>query len=173
MKESKVASAERKWTPEEQKRIDTFLEMFGKRNNVPEEILKKYISVPFNQKFALRVGELRQYKLVAEVVKSEFCDLKVGQKFVFSCAPSTVLVEECTARLCIKALGPLGTAMVAFWDRIPEGVEPNGGAWEYVQCLDQGVERGGLGNVLFHVYAVKSVALTMGPPGEPVGGPPG
>ena len=157
----------KKLTPEERQMIDRFAEMMRK-DGMSEDDIKMHFSVPFNRKFALRVGELRKYKLVAEVIRSRYCDLKEGQKFVFSCAPTNLLVNECTARLCIKALGPMGTAMVAFWDRILEGVEPNGGAWEYVQCLDQGLRNGARGNVLFKLYAVKSET----PPGPPPGGPP-
>ena len=144
-------------TLEERQVIEKQKELWRQKHGMTDEDFEKFISSPGHMRLALRTGEMRKYKLIAEVVKSKYCNagLKVGQKYTFSVMPSQLLVEESDAPFCIKALGPMGQIMLVFWDSLAAGVDPNDGMWTHVQCLDPGVERGGLGNVLFKVHAEK------------------
>lgn len=145
------------FTPEEQRVIDKQKEMWKQRHGMTDEDFAKFISSPAHRKLALRTEEMRKYKVIAEVIKSKYCNagLKVGQKYTFRVMPSKLLVEESDCPLCIKALGPMGQIMMGIWDRLLEGTDPNESMWTVYQCLDPGVEQGGLGNVSFKVYAVK------------------
>ena len=144
-------------TPEEQKVLDANKALWKQRHNMPDEDFETFISFPGHRNLALRTAEMRKYKIIAEVIKSKYCNagLKVGQKFVFKVMPSVLLAEESDAPLCIKALGPMGDMMFGFWDRLSGGIDPNEGMWTHVQCMDPGIDKGGLGNVQFKVYAKK------------------
>lgn len=107
-----------------------------------------------------RSAELMKYKIVAEVTEAKYCfaGLKPGQKYVFNAMPAMLLPEESDCPLCIRALGPLANLMMGFWDRIIEGVDPNQGMWQMAECLDPGIGRGGLGHVVFRVYAQETAS---------------
>ena len=144
-------------TPEEQKILDANKALWKQRHHMPDEDFEAFISSPAHRNLALRTAEIRKYRIIAEVVKSKYCNagLKVGQRFVFSAMPSMLLAEESDAPLCIKALAPMGNMMFGFWDRLSGCIDPNEGMWTHVQCMDPGIESGGLGNVQFKVYARK------------------
>lgn len=130
-------------------------QMMQQAVGITDEDFETYSSAPGFSKFAEKSAELMKYKIVAEVTEAKYCfaGLKPGQKFVFSAMPAMLLPEESDCPLCVRALGPLADVMMGFWDRILEGVDPNQGMWQTVGCLDPGVGRGGLGHVLFRVYA--------------------
>lgn len=81
--------------------------------------------------------------------------LKVGQKYTFNTMPVMLLTRDSDCPLCVRALGPIANLIMGFWDRIVEGIDPNQGMWHMAECLDPGVDRGGLGHVIFRVYAQK------------------
>jgi uncharacterized repeat protein (TIGR04076 family) len=149
--------SEIKGTPEEQKLIEERKKFLKKSVNITDEDFEKYISFPAHRKLAFRRSELTKYQIIAEVVSSKYCNagLKVGQKYVIGVIPSKLLIDQSTAPLCLKALGPVSEIVECFWDRMLEGLDPNEGMWQYVTCPDQGVEYGGLGTVVFKVYAQK------------------
>lgn len=100
--------------------------------------------------------QLLAYKIVAEVTQSELCPagFKVGDKLVVG--PGTnVNLEETTCPLCIGVLGPMMERVHLIWDRIVEGIDPNDGWLRHLVCYDPGLEKGGLGEVTFRVYAEK------------------
>lgn len=101
-------------------------------------------------------GRLREYKIIAEVIKSENCaeKLKKGDKFVFT-STGRPLPEETTAPLCLWALAPVLPFTYMVWDRINEGLDPNGMVFDHFKCYDVGVECGGYGQVSLKVYCVK------------------
>ncbi len=110
---------------------------------------------------ALRVlhgfaGRYREYKMVAEVVQSRGCALRLqpGDKFVFT-SDGLLLADESTAALCLWALAPLAPWNFMVYDRLIEGQDPCDFGIDRVRCMDVGLECGGWGEVLFRVYCVK------------------
>jgi uncharacterized repeat protein (TIGR04076 family) len=118
---------------------------------------EKHIAFPHNRKIVLSTVELQKYHIVAEVTESKYCSagVKVGQKLIFTCIPAMLVPEESDCPLCIRALGPIAPLMAGFWDRIIDGRDPNGGMWHISECLDPGLDKGGIGHVVFKVYARK------------------
>jgi uncharacterized repeat protein (TIGR04076 family) len=118
---------------------------------------EKHISFPHNRKIVLNTLEMQKYRIIAEVTESKYCSagLKVGQKLVFSCIPVVYLPEESDCPLCLRAVGPVAPLAAGFWDRIIDGREPNGGMWYISECLDPGLDKGGIGHVVFKVHARK------------------
>ena len=96
------------------------------------------------------------YKIVAEVTESRYCfaGCKVGDKLVFGPGPA-VNTQDTTCPLCIGALAPMMERVHLMWDRMAEGLDPNEAWLRHAVCFDPGLEKGGLGNVTFKVYAEK------------------
>lgn len=110
---------------------------------------------PGIKKLCLKASELAKYRLVAEVIDSKYCfaQIKKGDKFILN---GPVLdVKESTCPPCVEALGPLTYPLRMFFDRLAEGVDPNGMVFSHFECLDTGIENGGLGKVKFKVYVEK------------------
>lgn len=105
----------------------------------------------------------REYKIMAEVMKSENCmlGLKTGDRYIIT-AGGVVLADECTANLCLWALGPLLPFLYMVWDRVGEGLDPNGLFPDHVKCADTGVECGGWGEVLFRISCSKGAMPPLG-----------
>lgn len=147
-------------TPEEQQVVLKQKEMWQKRHDMPDEDYETFMSSPFHMRLALRSDEIHKYKMIAEVVKSKYCNagLKVGQKLVFSVLPGRLLPDESDCPLCVKALAPVAASMKMAWERLVRGdeLDPNICMFPYVQCEDPGIERGGLGNVLFNIRLEKA-----------------
>ncbi len=124
---------------------------------ISDEDFQSHMSHAQNRKLAERIPELMKYRIIAEVIESKYCGagLKVGQKYVFNTFPAVLIAEESDCPLCVRALGPIANLIVGFWDRMVEGLDPNGGMWSGAECLDPGIKRGGLGHVVFKVYAKK------------------
>jgi hypothetical protein len=144
-------------SPEQLQVIEKQKLLWKQRHNMTDEDYATFLSHPAHLKMSLRTDEMRKYKVIAEAIKSSYCNagVKVGQKFVFRVMPSKLLVEESDCPFCIKALGPMGQIMFGIWDRLLENSDPNESWWTGFQCLDPGIERGGLGNVQFRVYVVR------------------
>jgi len=97
------------------------------------------------------VAALGKYRLVAEVVRSQYCfaALQPGQQFVVD-LDGKLNPEESTAPLCLGALGPLGEKARIMMDRISQNGEVTAPLSGY-RCVDPGLELGGLGGVDFKV----------------------
>jgi uncharacterized repeat protein (TIGR04076 family) len=121
---------------------------------ITDEDFKTYISYPHNVKIAESTPELMKYKIIAEVKESKYCSagLKKGQKFVFQALPSVLLIKESDCPPCARALAPIGSMLGDLWDPIAKGDIKE---FKMVGCSDPGVSKGGLGHVVFKVYAQK------------------
>ena len=91
------------------------------------------------------VAALGKYRLVAEVVRSQYCfaALQPGQKFVVE-LDGKLNPEESTAPLCLGALGPLGEKARIMMDRISQNGEVTAPLSGF-RCVDPGLDLGGLG----------------------------
>ena len=127
---------------------------FMKKHGMSEEEWNKFISIPSNLKLMLAHDVMVKYRIVAECVESKYCGagIKVGQRFVFQTVPNMFLPEESSAPCCIKALGPLAEHMHGLWERMFEGLDPNEGMTQYVQCMDMGLAYDGIGHVVFRLF---------------------
>ncbi len=113
---------------------------------------------PGMKKLLSDLPEKMKWKVIAEVTESKHCfaGLKPGDKFVFNFP--VLNVSESTAAPCVEAIAPLANQIRAMVDRVAEGGDPNASifATQQVSCMDVGVEHGGLGRVMFKVYAEKA-----------------
>jgi uncharacterized repeat protein (TIGR04076 family) len=96
--------------------------------------------------------KLAKLRTIFEVIDVSHCSLpvKVGDKLVID--RNVINAEESTFPLCINALDRLQIYMFMIYDRIAEGLDPNGLFFKTVDCADQGLEWGGTGKVRFKVY---------------------
>jgi hypothetical protein len=124
--------------------------------NITDEDLEKLS--PGMKKLLTDLPEMMKWKAVAEVTDSKYCfaGLKPGDRFVFNFP--VLNTAESTAAPCIEAIAPLVAQVRNLVDRVAEGVDPNDSifAGQEVECMDVGVEHGGLGKVRFRVYAEKA-----------------
>ena len=123
---------------------------------ITDEDFEKHISNPKNLALSEHTLELMKYKIIAEVTETRYCSagLKVGQRYTFQVLPAMLLPEESDGPLCARALAPVGDVLQGVWDKIIAGADVSKG--EMVGCLDPGVDKGGLGHVVFKVYAQKT-----------------
>lgn len=123
-----------------------------------EEQTKNYVlSSEKNSKILSRFEDLPNYKVIFEAVSSENCSLRIkkGDKFVFS-ASGLYLPDESTANPCVEALTNFAPSMYIVYERILEGLDPNGIlSCQNVQCHDIGIEHGGWGKTIYRVRVVK------------------
>jgi uncharacterized repeat protein (TIGR04076 family) len=136
-------------------------------DEVSRQIIKQTIGItdedlerlsPGMKKLLSDLPEKLKWKVIAEVTESKYCfaGLKPGDKFVFNFP--MLNVSESTAAPCAEAIGPLADQIRAMVDRAAEGGDPNASiyATQQVPCMDVGLEHGGLGRVMFRVYAEKA-----------------
>jgi uncharacterized repeat protein (TIGR04076 family) len=136
-------------------------------DEVSRQIAKQVINItdadldrlsPGMKKLLSDLPEKMKWRVVAEVTESKYCfaGLKPGDKFVFNFP--VLNVGESTAAPCIEAIAPLTGQIRAMVDRVAEGSDPNESifATQQVSCMDVGVEHGGLGRVMFKLYAEKA-----------------
>lgn len=130
-------------------------QMMQQAVGITDEDFEKYMSYPKNLGIAKATPELMNYRIIAEVTESKYCSagVKPGQKYVFQAIPAMLLTEESDCPFCARAIAPVGAILGNVWDKIIEGTNPL--EEELVGCLDPGVENGGLGHVIFRVYAQK------------------
>ena len=104
----------------------------------------------------LKLAKTQEYKMIAEVIRSENCSfkLKKGDKLVFGSA-GILLPDESTANLCLWAIAPLLPFNYMIYDRLYEELDPNGVFPDHVKCTDVGVACGGFGEVLFKISCQK------------------
>ncbi len=119
---------------------------------ITDEDFKTYMSFPRNQIMAEKTPEFMKYKIVAEVVSSKYCTAgcKKGQKYVFQALPAVLSQKDSDCPVCARALAPLGVAIGEVWEEIGQGKI---NVPHTVECLDPGVEKGGLGHVVFKLFA--------------------
>jgi len=98
-----------------------------------------------------------KWNIIAEVTDSKYCfaGCKVGDKFVFDNGGLILNAEKSTCPFCIGAIGPMLERVHIMWERASEGLDPNDIWVKHSQCYDPGLEHGGLGRVVFKVYAEK------------------
>ena len=91
-------------------------------------------------------------RTIFEVIEVSGCAVraKVGDKLVVD--RQLINVEKSTFPLCINALDRMQTMMFMIFDRVAEGLDPNGLILKGVDCSDPGLGYGGLGKVRFKVY---------------------
>lgn len=91
-------------------------------------------------------------RTIFEVIDVSNCAVraKVGDKLVVD--RQLINVEKSTFPLCINALDRMHTMIFMIFDRVAEGLDPNGLFIKAVDCSDQGLQYGGLGKVRFKVY---------------------
>ena len=104
-----------------------------------------------------RSGKFRDYDIVAEVVEVNRCAFKPqkGDRFVFRAGILLVPEESTFPALCLWAMARIVPFTFMIMDRISIGVDPNDNFFDHVKCCDTGLQCGGLGEVLFRVYAEK------------------
>lgn len=102
-------------------------------------------------RFFEHIGDVVNARIVAEVVEAKYCaaGLKVGQQFVIE--GGALVPEKSTAPLCMRALGPLTGFVNTILEQVVAGVDPNDRVFRTAECLDPGLEAGGLGKVKFAV----------------------
>jgi len=102
-------------------------------------------------KFFDRIEDVLKCRIVAEVIESKYCaaGLKKGQKFVIE--GGALVPGKSTAPFCMRALGPLTGFVNTILEKIAAGEDPNDRVFQVAECLDPGLEAGGLGKVRFHV----------------------
>ncbi|MBI4289006.1 MAG: hypothetical protein HY671_11335 [Chloroflexi bacterium] len=122
---------------------------------VPESDVDKV--APNIQKIIASHSKFQKYRIIAEVIDAEYCGagIKKGQKLVFGALPPVLLAQESDCPACIRAVGPLTGFVNNLMDRIADGIDPQDGIFQVAECLDPGLEHGGLGKVYFKVYAQK------------------
>jgi len=136
-------------------------------DEVSRQIVKQAIGItdedlerlsPGMKKLLSDLPAMMKWKVIAEVTESKYCfaGLKAGDKLVFNFP--VLNVGESTAAPCIEAIAPLANQIRAMVDRVAEGGDPNASvfATQQVSCMDVGVEHGGLGRVMFKLYAEKA-----------------
>ena len=100
--------------------------------------------------------ERAKYKIVAEVVSSNYCMRKLleGQKYVF--VRGELDPQETTAPFCLGALAPLAPVMRLISDRFAIGSPDLTPVFNTAECTDMGIDNGGLGKVKFRVTVEKT-----------------
>ncbi|MBI2304943.1 MAG: hypothetical protein HYU86_09410 [Chloroflexi bacterium] len=100
-----------------------------------------------------RLPAWQRCRIVAQVTESQYClgGLEAGHRFVFD--GGMLNTAESTAPLCLRALAPLAWYVELAFDRIMDGRDPNAILISTAQCMDPGLEGGGVGNVKFRLYA--------------------
>ncbi len=106
-------------------------------------------------KFFSKIQEISSHRIIAEVIESRYCaaGLKVGQRIVIE--GGALVPEKSTAPLCMRALGPLTDFVNNIIELIVAGSDPNDRVFKVAECLDPGLESGGLGKVRFSVNVEK------------------
>ncbi len=144
-------------TTREKQILDKAQKGLRKGFRMTKKEFEKHISYPHNRKIVINKEEMHKYLIIAEVIESKYCSagLTKGKKLVFRAMPAVFEPEKSDCPLCLRAVGPMGTMVAGFWDRMIEGKNPNEGMWYQSECLDPGLNKGGLGHVIFKIYTVK------------------
>lgn len=124
---------------------------------ITDEDFNKHISSPNNRKRLERRSEMEKYQIVAEASQANYCSagVKPGMKMVFNLIPALMIAEKSDCPLCVRAICPIYDVVAKVTGMIREGNIPDRAAGLLAECLDPGLEKGGLGHVSFKVYARK------------------
>ena len=128
--------------------------MMQQNIGITDEDFQTYMSFPQNMKLAESTPEMMKYQIIAEVVEARYCTagIKKGQKYTFQALPAVLLPDQSTAPVCARGMAPLGVAIGEIWEELFDGKLKT----HIVECLDPGVKKGGLGHIVFKLYAKKS-----------------
>lgn len=103
--------------------------------------------------------QMEKVRIIAEVMSSVNClaGVKKGHKLVFNIMPFTLNMQETTCPLCVRALTPVMVPTHGMWELAMNGTQntPRGQA-RVAECMDPGLDWGGLGHVRFKVH-IRSV----------------
>lgn len=102
-------------------------------------------------KFFERIEDVARHRIVARVIESRYCaaGLEVGQTIVIE--GGALVPEKSSAPLCMRAIGPLTGFVNSILEKIVAGEDPNDRVFMAAECLDPGLDAGGLGKVKFEV----------------------
>ena len=131
-------------------KLDFFKQMMQQGVGITDEDFATYISFPRNLELAETTPRFMQCKVVCEVAEAKYCTagLKKGQKYVLQALPAVLLSKPEECPVCVRALAPIGEKLGEIWGDIAQG--KTDGVYT-VECMDPGVEKGGLGNVIFTI----------------------
>ncbi|MBN2568105.1 MAG: hypothetical protein JXB42_01610 [Deltaproteobacteria bacterium] len=133
----------------EEDRVKSIVQQAVGITNEDWEIFKA--GSPGVYKFFTRIEEVARSRIIAEVIESKYCaaGLKKGQKIVIE--GGALIPEKSTAPLCMRAIGPLTDFVNTILEKIVAGEDPNERVFMVAECLDPGLQSGGLGKVKFRV----------------------
>ncbi len=105
-----------------------------------------------------KVDELGQWKVVAEVTSCSHCALhKPGDRYAFE-PGGRLLVEECDGPICVWGLAYMLPFAYMIFDRIIEGIDPDGIHLRYIRCGDTTWKHGGVGECIYRIRAERRPA---------------
>lgn len=113
---------------------------------------------PRVQRNLSQAPRMRQYRIVAQVTDANYCfqGVKVGQKLVFTCAPFQLSPRESDCPLCLSGLKPVLEPVFLLRELLLAGQTPEQTFVRHAECLDPGLDYGGLGHVRFKVFVEKA-----------------
>jgi uncharacterized repeat protein (TIGR04076 family) len=125
-----------------------------KKIGITDEDFAKHISFPHNVKMLEKSKVMGEYQIIAEAVQSKYCSagVKAGTKLIFDLQPAMLISRKSDCPLCARAIYPVCEAVDKVMGRIMDGLAPE---TVRADCRDPGLEKGGLGHVVFKVYARK------------------
>ncbi len=119
-----------------------------------DEILEQL--TPQQKRVFEKVEELGQWKVVAEVDSCSHCiaHKQPGDRYVFE-PGGLLLKEECTGNICTWGLSNMLPFAYMVFDRIIEGIDPDGINLRYIRCNDTTWRHGGTGECVYRIWAEK------------------
>jgi hypothetical protein len=113
-------------------------------------------SNPKNLEIVDHIGELQNYRIVAEVTSVYGCGAghQVGDRIVYS-GDGTLLCKESPDKICFGLLAPINPVAGAVLDKICSGEDPTRIAFDNLHCVDVGVDHGGWGEAVVQVKVEK------------------
>ena len=95
----------------------------------------------------------RTHKIIVEITQSHgcVCQHRVGQRLVLN-GNGALIRDECPPVMCIGLVSQFYAAILAIWERMAAGLDPNGLLMDRIGCTDVGVDCGGWGRVVAKVY---------------------
>jgi uncharacterized repeat protein (TIGR04076 family) len=129
---------------------------FQEAQGYTDEQMAMYRSNPRYVKAMEHAPKFMTHRIIVEVVESHHCNAghKVGDKFVLT-GNGYLIRDECPEYMCIHALGSFMPYIYAMWERLYEDLDPDMMLFNTVHCPDVGCERGGWGELIMKMYAVK------------------